>query len=302
MTPWVHLDDVRDRARGAFLGFAVGDALGATVEFMQATEIRAEYGVHREVIGGGWLRLRPGRVTDDTEMSLCLARAIDVSAGWSARAAADLLVAWMRAGPIDVGSTCRAGIRRYMLEGTLEGRPNEWDAGNGAAMRMVPIALATLGDDAALTRIAVEQAHLTHNHPLSDAASVLVGRLIHAACLGRSMRRLRLIAEEAAAAHPKLRFDRWDGRASGYVIETLAAVLHCFFSTRSFEECVVEVVNHGGDADTTGAIAGAVAGAFYGPAELPRRWLKKLERPVAREVERLALRMVELSPVGAGPP
>jgi ADP-ribosyl-[dinitrogen reductase] hydrolase len=290
-----HLDDVRERARAAFLGLAVGDALGATVEFMEPGEIRAQYGVHREVIGGGWLHLKPGRVTDDTEMSLCLARAIDACDGWSARAAADRLVQWMRAGPVDIGSTCRAGIRRYMLEGTLEGRPNEWDAGNGAAMRMVPVALATLGDDAALNRVALEQAHLTHNHVLSDAASVLVGRLLHAACLGRSLRRLRAIAEETADAHPRLRFDGWDGRASGYVVETLTAVLHSLFTTRSFEECVVGVVNHGGDADTTGAIAGAIAGAYYGPEEIPRRWLRKLDRPLVAEIGALSARMVEIA-------
>jgi ADP-ribosyl-[dinitrogen reductase] hydrolase len=295
----VHLDDVRDRARAAFLGLAVGDALGATVEFMQPGEIRAEYGVHREVIGGGWLHLKPGRVTDDTEMSLCLARAIDAGGGWSARAAADRLVQWMRAGPIDIGSTCRAGIRRYMLEGTLEGSPNEWDAGNGAAMRMVPVALATLGDDEGLARIALEQARLTHHHILSDAACVLVGRLLHAACLGRSMRRLRAIAEETANAHPRLRFDGWDGRASGYVVETLATVLHFLFTTRSFEECVVGVVNQGGDADTTGAIAGAIAGAYYGPEEIPRRWLRALDRSLVAEIGALSGRMVEIAMGGA---
>jgi ADP-ribosyl-[dinitrogen reductase] hydrolase len=297
VTSDVHLDDVRDRARAAFLGLAVGDALGATVEFMQPGEIRAEYGVHREVIGGGWLRLKPGRVTDDTEMSLCLARAIDASGGWSAPAAADRLVQWMRAGPIDLGSTCRAGIRRYMLEGTLEGPVREWDAGNGAAMRMVPVALLTLGDDEALARITLEQGHLTHNHPLSDAASILVGRLLHAACLGLSIRRLRALADEAIAAHPKLHFEPYDGQASGYVAETLRTVLQFFFTTRSFEECVVAVVNQGGDADTTGAIAGAIAGAYYGAAEIPRRWVKKLDKGLVLEIERLAERLVELAPV-----
>jgi ADP-ribosyl-[dinitrogen reductase] hydrolase len=291
--------DVRDRARAAFLGFAVGDALGATVEFMLPGEIRAELGVHREVIGGGWLKLKAGRVTDDTEMALCLARAIDAAGGWTARGAADRLVDWMRAGPIDIGSTCRAGLRRYLLEGTLEGAPREWDAGNGAAMRMVPVALATLGDDAALVRIALQQGHLTHHHPLSDAASVLVGRLLHAAVLGRSLRRLRAIADAAIAEQPALRFEPYDGRASGYVAETLRTVLHFLFATRGFEECVVAVVNQGGDADTTGAIAGALAGAYYGPDELPRRWLKRLDRTLRAELERLALRMVEVAGRGA---
>lgn len=301
MTISVNAEDARERARAAFLGLAVGDALGATVEFMQPGEIRAALGVHREIVGGGWLRLKPGRVTDDTEMSLCLARAIDASGCWSSRAAADLLVKWMRAGPIDIGSTCRAGIRRYMLEGTLEGPVREWDAGNGAAMRMVPVALATLGDDAALQRIAREQGHLTHNHPLSDAGAILVGRLLHAACLGLSMRRLRALCDEAILAHPRLRFEPYDGRASGYVAETLRTVLHFFFSTRSFEECVVAVVNQGGDADTTGAIAGAIAGAYYGPSEIPARWVRKLDKELVAETARLASRMVELSELDCTP-
>jgi ADP-ribosyl-[dinitrogen reductase] hydrolase len=292
------LDDVRERARAAFLGLALGDALGATVEFMQPGEIRAEHGVHREIVGGGWLHLKPGRVTDDTEMSLCIARAIDAAGGWSPKGAADRLVAWMRGGPMDVGSTCRAGLRRYLLEGTLEGPPREWDAGNGAAMRMVPVALATLGDDAALARASREQAHLTHNHPLSDAGCLLVGRLLQAAVLGASLRRLRALADAASAAHPELRFEPYDGLASGYVAETLRTVLHFLFATRSFEECVVGVVNRGGDADTTGAIAGAIAGAYYGPEELPRRWLRRLDGELVAELEHLAARMVEVA--GAG--
>ncbi len=301
MTAGLVLDDVRDRARAAFLGLAIGDALGATVEFMQPGEIRAELGVHREIVGGGWLRLKPGRVTDDTEMSLCLARAIAEAGGWSARAAADRLVTWMRAGPVDIGSTCRSGIRRYLLEGTLEGRPNEWDAGNGAARRMTPVALATLGDDAALQRIALEQARLTHHHPLSDAGAILVGRLLHAAVMGRSLRRLRAISDDAVSAQPKLRFEPYAGQASGYVADTLATVLHFLFTTRSFEECLVGVVNQGGDADTTGAIAGAIAGAYYGPGELPRRWLRRLDRGLVEELSVLSARLVALAPLTPSP-
>jgi len=74
-----HLDlhELRDRARAAFVGMAIGDALGATVEFMTAPEISAQYGVFNEIVGGGWLRLKPGQVTDDTEMALCIARAVE---------------------------------------------------------------------------------------------------------------------------------------------------------------------------------------------------------------------------------
>lgn len=296
----VHLPDVRDRARAAFLGLALGDALGATVEFMTAAEIRSAHGVHREIVGGGWLHLRPGAVTDDTEMSLCLARAIDAAGGWSPRGAAEALAAWLRSGPVDVGHTCRAGIRRYLLDGTLEAPRGEWQAGNGAAMRVLPVALLTLGDRARLDRQAVEQAHLTHHHPLSDAACALVGRLVHLACLGLSMRRLRQAADEAARVEAHLAFEPYRGLATGYLADTMQTVLHHLFGTRSFEECLVAVVNQGGDADTTGAIAGAIAGAYYGPGELPRRWLRRLRPALVAEVAALADRLVSLSPLARG--
>jgi len=71
------INELVDRAKAAFVGLAVGDALGATVEFMTASEIAAKYGVFKEMTGGGWLRLKPGQVTDDTQMALCIARAVE---------------------------------------------------------------------------------------------------------------------------------------------------------------------------------------------------------------------------------
>jgi ADP-ribosyl-[dinitrogen reductase] hydrolase len=301
-SPRVHLPDVRDRARAAFLGLALGDALGATVEFMTPAEIRAAHGVHREITGGGWLRLARGAVTDDTAMSLCIARAVDAAGGWSLGGVADAFAAWLRSGPPDVGNACRRGIRRYLLDGTLEAPPSDADAGNGAAMRVVPIALLTLADGALLERLAVEQARITHGNALSDAATVLVGRLVHLACLGLSLQRMRATADALVAAEPRFRFEPYRGLAGGYVVETMQTVLHHLFSARTFEECVVAVVNEGGDADTTGAIAGAIAGAYHGPEAIPRRWLRRLDRDVAAEAARLADRMVDLSPLARGEP
>ena len=134
---------VEDRAMAAFLGFAAGDALGATVEFMTKKEIAAEYGVHREITGGGWLRLKPGQVTDDTQMALALGRSILRCGELDLRDVCDEFAAWLKSGPIDVGNTCRRGIRRYITQGTVQGQFSEGDAGNGAAMRILPVALAT---------------------------------------------------------------------------------------------------------------------------------------------------------------
>ena len=298
MAPGWDLDDVRDRARAAFLGLALGDALGATVEFMTAGEIRAEHGVHREIVGGGWLRLAPGRVTDDTEMSILLGRAIDD--GWDLRRIADAFAAWLVARPIDAGNTVRRGLRRYLADGSLSGPQSDGDAGNGAVMRMVPVALATLGDPALVGRLGIEQARITHHHPLSDAACAHVGELLHLACLGRSKAQLRRATDAFVTRHPAFGFEPYRGLATGYVVDTLQTVLHGFHATTGFEACLVEVVNRGGDADTTGAIAGALAGAYYGPGELPARWLRRLERPVRTEIEALSARLVARSPLATG--
>jgi len=290
------IDDMISRARGAFLGVAVGDALGATTEFMSPAEIRAQFGVHRRIVGGGWLHLKPGRVTDDTEMSLCIARAILNSKTWDLKAVAEEFLAWMRGKPADIGSTVRRGIRDYLFKGQLETPPNDWDAGNGAVMRMVPVALYTLGDQQQLEELVLAQAHLTHNHPLSDAACITAGRMVQAAILGADRFALHTIARELVAQYPSFHFKDYHGRASGYVVETLQTVLHFLFATGSFEECLVGVVNQGGDADTTGAIAGMIAGAFYGEAAIPSQWLKRLDPTVLKEVTEAGAALVSRSP------
>src|SRR5882757_5674348 len=159
---------LRDRALGAYLGLAIGDALGATVEFMTATEIASQYGVHRQIRGGGWLKLKAGEVTDDTTLSLALGDAIVDRGGWDLRAAADSFAQWLRAGPVDCGNTCRRGIRRYLTDGSLAGPPSEGDAGNSALMRNLPVVLATLDEETAFAQWTLDECHMTHHHPLSD--------------------------------------------------------------------------------------------------------------------------------------
>lgn len=292
------LDSVFERARAAYLGLAIGDALGATTEFMMPGEIKATYKVHRKIIGGGWLYLKPGHVTDDTEMSLALGRALLTTGTWELSRIADNFLAWMKSKPVDIGSTCRRGIRDYMLKGQLETPYNEWDAGNGAAMRMAPVALFTLGDDALLARCAIAQAHLTHNHALSDAACIAIGTMVQKAIFGCNRFELHEITRDLVAEYGSFRFNNYRGNASSYVVDTLQTVFHYLFTTGSFEECLIGVVNQGGDADTTGAIAGMIAGAFYGQDQIPERWRKKLKREVREEVEAQAVKLVKISPWG----
>jgi len=253
--------------------------------------------VHRNLVGGGWLRLRPGGITDDTEMSLCLARALVPTGEFSRRAIADRFAAWLKGGPTDVGNACRRGIRSYIVDGTLEVPPAAWNAGNGAVMRMLPVALFTLGDDTLLCRCALEQARLTHNHPLSDAACILVGRLVQAACLGQPLAHLRARVGEFVTEYPTFRFEPYRGLATGYVVDTLQTVFHHLFSTSTLEEALVATVNQGGDADTTGAIIGMIAGALHGPDAFPRRWVRRMDRALLAELATLAERLVELSPL-----
>lgn len=290
------MDDLQARGRAVLLGGAVGDALGAPLEFMTSGEIATRYGRLEEMVGGGWLRLKPGQVTDDTEMTLCVARGIAASGGWDLGVIATEFARWLKSKPIDIGDTCRRGIRNFMLKGALATSQSEWDAGNGALMRMGPLALFTLGDDPLLQRCTLELAHLTHNNPVSDAACITYGRMVQLALQGRSKNRLRREADALVAAFPTFRFDPYPGLATGYVVDTMQTVCHYFFRSRSFEECVVTTVNQGGDADTTGAIAAGLAGAYYGLHEIPRRWLKKLDRPVAAELDELAVTLLQLSP------
>jgi ADP-ribosyl-[dinitrogen reductase] hydrolase len=203
----------------------------------------------------------------------------------------------MRGKPIDIGATVRKGIRTYMLQGTLEMPPNEWDAGNGAAMRTVPVALYSLGDAELLQRCTLEQAHLTHNHQLSDAGTLCVGQMVQAAVLGCDRFQLHEYTQALVANHRNFRFNNYKGNASGYIVDTLQTVFHYLFTTASFEECLTGVVNQGGDADTTGAIAGMIAGAFYGMESIPQRWIKKLNRSVREEVTAAGEKLIKLSPL-----
>ncbi|HEX8979227.1 MAG TPA: ADP-ribosyl-[dinitrogen reductase] hydrolase [Parasulfuritortus sp.] len=275
-----------DRATAAYLGLAVGDALGATVEFMTPREIAAQYTVHDTMRGGGWLRLRPGQVTDDTTMALALGQAILDEGTVTADGAARAFDAWMRAKPVDIGNTVRRGILRYRRTGETETPENDQDAGNGAAMRVLPVALATLERSEEEVRRACRlQAHVTHNCILSDDATETLALMLRDALFGAD--RIRLLHERAhplARRHPEFTFRavRQQANPSGYVADTVRAVFQAFFDTDTFEDCLVDVVNRGGDADTTGAIAGMLAGAVHGLKSIPPRWLEALD-PAIRQ-------------------
>lgn len=284
-----------DRALGAYLGLAVGDALGATVEFMTRGEIKAKYGEHNKIVGGGWLKLKPGQVTDDTAMSLALGRALIRSGGFDAKTVCEEFVGWFRTHPVDIGNTCRRGISRFIHEGTTEKPFNDGDAGNGACMRNLPVVLASLGHPASLSRWTIGQCHVTHNHPLSDAATLAIGSMVQSLLSGGGVKDCRVRANALIAKYRTFNFTPYHGVSSPYIVDTIQTVLHFYFRTDSFLSCLVEVVNQGGDADTTGAIAGVLAGATYGASQIPAEWLRKLDPTVVTEIRSQVSALLALS-------
>ena len=260
-------NDRYNRVLGSLVGHAVGDALGATVEFMSQQEIAETHGVHREMIGGGWLDLEPGQVTDDTEMMLCLAESlVDRNGIVDLKDMAERLRAWYEDDPVDVGHTVRAGLHRYCRTGELERPSGDQQAGNGALMRVLPMLLAEVG-----LELVAEHCHLTHHNSVSDSCVRMYAYHVRSATYGRKVARYSGVSG-----------------TSGYVLDSLSVVLHCFSATDTFEDALVQCVNLGGDADTNGAILGGLAGALYGFNAMPERWIKALDRRTYARLERAA--------------
>ncbi len=290
--------DLKQRATAAYLGLAIGDALGATVEFMTPREIQHTHKIHKNIKGGGWLNLQPGRVTDDTEMSLSLGKAIIKSNGVDALMIAQSFSDWMSSKPVDIGNTVRRGLMLFRQTGVPHVQDNEHNAGNGACMRTLPIALYSLGEsDETLANLSKAQAHITHNNDLSDCAIHTVIEMIQMALVGSAtMQDLKEVALKLVEDKPEYGFMKnREENPSGYIVDTMRAVFQSFFSTDSFETCLIDVVNRGGDADTTGAIAGMIAGAFYGAQSIPQRWLKKLEEKTRQDCSTQAVQLMERS-------
>ena len=309
---------LRDKAKAAFLGLAIGDALGATVEFLTPNEIRHQIGVHHNITGGGWLRLKAGQVTDDTTMSLVLGQAL-VDAGAQAISLAALapdgpqahaithrvgqaFVGWWRAKPVDCGATCRRGIQRFILNGSLAGPPNDGDGGNGAVMRNLPVALATLAQPAAFEVLSLAQAHMTHHHPQSDTATLGLGALTQALVLGQlDHTQCQAWMDQWAIENRAFRYQPYPGRASGYVVDTVQTVLHCLHHSTCAEDAIVTAVNLGDDADTTGALVGMLAGALWGASGLPTRWVKRLQRDTVHAITEQTRQLLALADAQANP-
>ena len=296
--PSAERSPLADRAVAAYVGMAIGDALGATVEFMTPREIRAQYRMHSEITGGGWLRLKAGQVTDDTTMALALGESILRHGAVDALAAAQAFDAWMRGKPVDIGNTVRRNLITFRSTGEPEAPASEHDAGNGAAMRVLPVALACHGQPAeAVVAASRAQAHVTHHNALSDAACETLIFMVQDFLAGHDA--LQVENNRVAPLVKRFPVFAWDHKPrenpSGFVVDTLQAVFQSFFATESFEDCLIDVVNRGGDADTTGAIAGMLAGARYGMGDIPRRWLLNIDELTRVRCEKQAAALITLA-------
>jgi ADP-ribosyl-[dinitrogen reductase] hydrolase len=278
---------LRDRARGALLGLAVGDALGTTLEF----SCRDAATKHIDMTGGGPFKLEPGQWTDDTSMALALADSLLQHGEFNAVDLMDRFVAWRHDGRysctghcFDIGITTSRALDRFLeTDDPFAGDTSENAAGNGSLMRLSPVALHCLDDPKKAARVAAEQSRTTHAAPQAIEACVWFADLLRRAIHGESKQ--SLLRPSAWGNHPAMQqvaSGTWRGRkrsavrSSGYVIDTIEAALWAVDETENFEDALVLAVNLGNDSDTVGAVTGQLAGALYGEAAIPSRWLGPL--------------------------
>ena len=296
-----------DRYRGCLLGLACGDALGGPVEFDSRATVQDRFpnGV-RDFVGGGWLHLAPGEITDDTQMTLAIAESFARGGPLDMDDVAARFLAWYRSQPKDIGNTTRAALRnleqgvRWHEAGERVLRESPHAAGNGSVMRCAPVALRFRTDPATLARASIDTARVTHADRRCTAAAVAVNQAIAFLLDGGE---LAGVAEAAIAgiSDDETRdaiagtADRPEGeiKSGGYVLDTTAAAFWALANHDSLEETIVAAVGLGHDTDTTGAVAGALAGAHYGASAIPGRWLTLLQ-PRDRLLA-LADRLLELS-------
>lgn len=281
---------------GCLVGLAVGDALGAPLEFMPREEIAATFGEVRDLIGGGWLNVEPGEYTDDTQLALAIAESIVRSGRIEPPEIAARFVGWLHTGPKDVGNLTRTAIR-YHEQGVpwqevgarIVAEFPGGSAGNGSLMRCAPVGLFHAHRPTALIRDSTIVSEITHANPLSVWGSVAVNLAIVEFLHGQSEGAIERVAgqipvhEVAETVRAAAKLPRRAIRSGGYVLETLSAAFWALAQGDTFEEVLVAAVNLGGDADTVGAVAGALAGARDGASAIPERWMRQL-----RDAEHLA--------------
>ncbi len=281
-----------DRARGVLLGLAVGDALGAAVEWDHPDQIHARYGGPlRDMVASKVWGL--GEWTDDTAMALALAESLADRYGYDEDDVLARYLVWSRSGPKDIGVTVSHALARARTPDDARSAAAAYhdasggrSAGNGSLMRTAPIGVFYRDDAGAIERISRLDSSLTHHDDLAGEACVLLNMTIAALLTDRKPPQSTSTAGRVAAEAPSLSAEQVlepVQRQIGFVLTALRVAFWAAMSADSFEHAVVMAANLGGDADTNAAVAGALAGARFGASAIPQRWLEPL-----RERERLA--------------
>jgi ADP-ribosyl-[dinitrogen reductase] hydrolase len=278
-----------DRYEGCLLGLAVGDALGTTVEFSPP----GSFPPVTDIVGGGPFALKAGQWTDDTSMALCLADSL-VESGWDLKDQMDRYVRWWKEGYnsctgrcFDIGCTVVSALSKYTETGNpIAGSTEPYSAGNGSLMRLAPVPMYYARDPAQAIRRSGESSITTHGARTCVDACRYYGGLIAAALRGESKEALlapgylseHWAAEPLCAEIEEIARGSFKERqppeiaGTGYVVKSLEAALWAFHRSTSFAEGCLLAVNLGNDADTTGAIYGQLAGAYYGLQGIPAHW------------------------------
>lgn len=281
--------------KGALFGVAVGDALGAVTEFMNQDEIRAKYGYLTEMTGGGWLGVEPGETTDDTAMTIAVAKGLLANPSEPMGRIGMEFKKWVETNPRDIGNIIRTTFDCYdgdwfkaaeKAHKVLSGR----SAGNGSLMRCLPVALA-YGDLTKMEEITALQSKMTHYDDLASEACLIYNRIANRLLKGEPLK--SSIKEEIQETRycDAIR-EQPDVLPNGYVVNTLIWVLNILWNSSSFEESVQKAANLGGDSDTIGAIAGGIAGLYWGFEAIPDRYAEVLEPK--EELETLAEKLWDL--------
>jgi ADP-ribosyl-[dinitrogen reductase] hydrolase len=288
----------RDRFLGALLGLATGDAVGTTLEFRPP----GSFTPIDDMAGGGPFGLRPGQWTDDTSMALCLATSLLERGGFDPADQMERYLRWYKEGYLsstgrcfDIGNTVRAALERYERSGEpYSGSTDPYSAGNGSIMRLAPVVLYFAGDAAEAIAQAAASSRTTHGAAAAVDGCRYLAALLLGALAGEPKQVLLqprytpvaglwdaqpLVPEiDAVAAGSFWEKDPPAIRGSGYVVESLEAALWAFARSDSFREGCLLAANLGDDADTTAAVYGQVAGAYYGAAAIPDAWRASLAR------------------------
>jgi ADP-ribosyl-[dinitrogen reductase] hydrolase len=304
MNPNIHF-------RGCLLGLAVGDAVGTTVEFRP----RGSFPPVTDLTGGGPFHLNPGEWTDDTSMALCLAASLIECGGFNAKDQMDRYLRWYEEGYLssnercfDIGNTVRQALARYQHTGDpFSGSTDPSTAGNVSIMRLAPVVLFSYPHAETIWHYSAESSRTTHAAAECLDACRLLGDILFRALNGASQEDCLFGTLPERLASPAIQAiarGEYRGKAahqingSGYVVASLEAALWCFWTTETYEAAILAAANLGDDADTTAAICGQVAGAFYGEPGIPARWLEKLvmHQQIARFAEQLTNSALPVSP------